>query len=36
MIKKLAIATTLFFGLLATAHASTFNVSLDGFCNTLP
>jgi len=34
--KNIAVATVLFFGLLcaASAHATTFNVSLDGYCNT--
>jgi hypothetical protein len=36
MTKKIAIAAMLFFGVLASAsaHAQSFNVSLDGFCNT--
>jgi hypothetical protein len=34
VIKKIAIASVLFFGFMATASATTFDVSLDGFCNT--
>jgi hypothetical protein len=34
MFKKFAIAAVVFLTFLATAQASTFNVSLDGFCNT--
>jgi hypothetical protein len=34
MIKKLALSTVLFLSFAATAGATTFNISLDGFCNT--
>ena len=34
MIKKIAIASVLFLSFIATAQAASFNVSLDGFCNT--
>jgi|SRR5271165_2908664 len=34
MIKKIALASVLFFSFLGAAQASTFNLSLDGFCNT--
>ena len=34
MIKKIAIASVLFLSFIATAQAGSFNVSLDGFCNT--
>jgi hypothetical protein len=34
MIKKIALSTALFLALMATAEAKSFNVSLDGFCNT--
>jgi hypothetical protein len=34
MIKKMALGAALFLSLLATAQASSFNVALDGYCNT--